>query len=268
MRSLGRWAGMGWRRGRRAVVASPGSLRSRTLVHRVVSEEDVSASEGERLRAALAELGTTAIKFGQMLSLRPDVVGKDVADELALLQAEVPADAPGVAVGTVEAQLGKPVAELYGSFDRGAVRVGFGRPGSPGDTQRRNARCCEGVARRADAKVRADLELLEALAAFLESEDAEIARLRPTILVAEFAAMMEAAIDLREELANLQRFRLNFAGEPDVVIPEPFPEQVGREGVDDGDDGRPAVHRSGQRRKRRGGTSRCSCAGPPTCTWR
>ena len=79
----------------------------------------------------------------------------------------------------------------------------------------------------ADAKVRADLELLEALAAFLESEDAEIARLRPTILVAEFAAMMEAAIDLRQELANLQRFRLNFAGEPDVVIPEPFPERSG-----------------------------------------
>ena len=79
----------------------------------------------------------------------------------------------------------------------------------------------------ADVKVRADLELLEALAAFLESEDAEIARLRPTIVVAEFAAMMEAAIDLREELANLQRFRLNFAGEPDVVIPEPYPDRSG-----------------------------------------
>ena len=39
--------------------------------------------------------------------------------------------------------------------------------------------------------------------------------------------MMEAAIDLRQELANLQGFRLNFAGEPDVVIPEPFPEWSG-----------------------------------------
>jgi ubiquinone biosynthesis protein len=64
------------------------------LVQRVVSEADVSASKGERLRGALAELGTTAIKFGQMLSLRPDVVGQDIADELPLLQAEVPADAP------------------------------------------------------------------------------------------------------------------------------------------------------------------------------
>ena len=197
------------------------------LVQRVVSEEDVSASDGERLRGALAELGTTAIKFGQMLSLRPDVVGKDIADELALLQAEVPADAPGVAVGTVEAQLGKPVSELYGSFDPEPFASG-----SVAQVHRATLGDGTVVAVKvlhdgADAKVREDLELLEALAAFLESEDAEIARLRPTILVAEFAGMMEAAIDLRQELANLQRFRLNFAREPDVVIPEPFPEQSG-----------------------------------------
>ena len=197
------------------------------LVHRVVSEEDISASDGERLRGALAELGTTAIKFGQMLSLRPDVVGKDIADELALLQAEVPADAPGVAVRTVEAQLGTPVTELYRSFDREPFASGSVAQVHRATLSDGTPVAVKVLHDRADAKVREDLELLEALAAFLESEDAEIARLRPTIIVAEFAAMMEAAIDLREELANLQRFRLNFAGEPDVVIPEPFPERSG-----------------------------------------
>ena len=197
------------------------------LVHRVVSEEDISASDGERLRGALAELGTTAIKFGQMLSLRPDVVGKDIADELALLQAEVPADAPGVAVRTVEAQLGKPVTELYRSFDREPFASGSVAQVHRATLSDGTPVAVKVLHDRADAKVREDLELLEALAAFLESEDAEIARLRPTIIVAEFAVMMEAAIDLREELANLQRFRLNFAGEPDVVIPEPFPERSG-----------------------------------------
>ena len=117
-----------------------------TLVHRVVGDEDVSASDGERLRGALAELGTTAIKFGQMLSLRPDVVGQDIADELALLQADVPADAPGVAVRTVEAQLGKPVADVP-VVRAGALRVRLGRPGSQGDTHRRDPGCREGVAR-------------------------------------------------------------------------------------------------------------------------
>ena len=198
-----------------------------TLVHRVVSEEDVSASDGERLRRALAELGTTAIKFGQMLSLRPDLVGQDIADELALLQAEVPADAPGVAVRTVEAQLGKPVAELYLSFDPEPFASG-----SVAQVHRATLTDGTPVAVKvvhdgADAKVREDLELMAAIAAFLQSEDAELAQLRPTILVAEFAGMMEAAIDLRQELANLHQFRLNFAQEPDVVIPEPYPERSG-----------------------------------------
>jgi ubiquinone biosynthesis protein len=198
-----------------------------TLVHRVVSEEDLNASDGERLRGALAELGTTAIKFGQMLSLRPDVVGQDVADELSLLQAEVPADAPGVAVRTVEAQLGKPITELYGSFDREPFASG-----SVAQVHRATLSDGTRVAVKvlhdgADVKVREDLEVLEALAAFVESEDADLAQLRPTILVAEFAGMMEAAIDLRQELVNLQRFRANFADEPDVVIPEPYPERSG-----------------------------------------
>jgi ubiquinone biosynthesis protein len=62
-------------------------------------------------------LGTTWVKFGQMLSLRPDVVGADVAAELEQLQGAVPADPPGVAQRTVESELGKGVADLYGSFE-------------------------------------------------------------------------------------------------------------------------------------------------------
>ena len=170
---------MGLQRGPGAAAASPGLAPIEALVHRVVSEEDVGASDGERLRGALTELGTTAIKFGQMLSLRPDVVGKDIADELSLLQADVPADAPGVAVRTVEAQLGKPVSELYGSFDPEPFASG-----SVAQVHRAALRDGTAVAVKvvhdgAAAKVREDLELMEALAAFLESEDAELARFGP-----------------------------------------------------------------------------------------
>ncbi len=69
-------------------------------------------SNGERLRSALTELGTTWIKFGQILSLRPDLVGLDVAGELEQLQADVPADPPGVARALVESALGASVNEL------------------------------------------------------------------------------------------------------------------------------------------------------------
>jgi ubiquinone biosynthesis protein len=68
---------------------------------------------------------------------------------------------------------------------------------------------------------------MEVIADYLEAEDPEIAQLRPTILVSEFATMMDAATDLRQEQANLERFRLNFAEEHDVVIPVPYGERSG-----------------------------------------
>ena len=52
--------------------------------------EELDETAPERLRLVLEELGTTFIKVGQVLSTRPDLVGKRVADELAKLQDEVP----------------------------------------------------------------------------------------------------------------------------------------------------------------------------------
>jgi predicted unusual protein kinase regulating ubiquinone biosynthesis (AarF/ABC1/UbiB family) len=79
--------------------------------------ELASMSAGQRLRGALAELGTTWIKLGQMLSLRPDLVGPDVAAELAQLQADVPADPPGSAEQTIRTDLGRDVSEAFSSFE-------------------------------------------------------------------------------------------------------------------------------------------------------
>ncbi len=194
------------------------------LVNRVVAPDEVEASDGERLRGALSELGTTFIKFGQMLSLRPDVVGEDMATELSKLQATAPPDPPGVGQATVEAQFGRSVSELFGSFET--------EPFASGSVaQVHRATLLDGTAvavkvlhAGADVKVGEDIELMRALAAYLEAEDPEVAQLRPTVLMEEFAAMMDAAIDLRQELSNLQRFQLNFAAEHDIVIPTPYPE--------------------------------------------
>src|ERR1039458_8574554 len=57
----------------------------------------------ERLRLAFTELGTTFIKLGQVLSTRPDVVGPEVARELAHLQTDAPADPPETVRATIEA---------------------------------------------------------------------------------------------------------------------------------------------------------------------
>lgn len=181
-------------------------------------------SEGERLRRALVELGTTWMKFGQMLSLRADIVGPDVAAELEKLQADVPPDPPDVARRMVESELGAPVGELFARFEDEP----FGS-GSVAQVHRATLHDGTEVAVKvlhagADRKVLADLELMGALARHLEAQDAEIAQYRPTVLVDEFQKMMHGSINLGQELANLQRFTADFADEPDVVIPTPHPE--------------------------------------------
>jgi ubiquinone biosynthesis protein len=195
------------------------------LRDQVVSPEVVAMSEGERLRASLTELGTTWVKFGQMLSLRPDVVGAEIATELETLQGAVPADPPGVAQHTVEVELGADISDLYRSFEK--------EPFASGSVaQVHRATLVDGAAVAvkvvhdgAAERVREDLELMEALASYLEAKDPELAQLRPTILVDEFAKMMHGAINLHEELTNLTRFQANFSGEPDVVMPTPHPER-------------------------------------------
>ena len=194
------------------------------LVDHYVDPQIVAMSDGERLRRALTELGTTWIKFGQMLSLRPDLVGGDVALELTKLQSTVPADAAGVAQALVERELGGSVSELYRSFDKEPMASGsvaqVHRATLPDGTAVVVKVLHDGVEHR----VLEDLDLMEAIATFLEHEDPESTQLRPTVIVGEFSQMLHDAIDLSQELRNLQRFAMNFAHEPDIVIPTPYPE--------------------------------------------
>ena len=198
------------------------------LVDRHVDPQIVSMSDGERLRRALTELGTTWVKFGQMLSLRADVVGDDVAAELARLQATVAPDPAGVAQALVERELGAAVSNFFGSFDPEPMASGsvaqVHRATLPDGTAVAVKVLHDGVEHR----VLADLELMEAIAAYLENEDPGIAQLRPVVIVSEFSQMLHDAIDLSQELQNLQRFTLNFADEPDIVIPRPYPERSRR----------------------------------------
>ena len=71
----------------------------------------------ERVRLAFTELGTTFIKLGQVLSTRPDLVGPELALELAHLQTAAPADPPDTVRATMEAEFGRTPETLFAAFD-------------------------------------------------------------------------------------------------------------------------------------------------------
>jgi ubiquinone biosynthesis protein len=170
-------------------------------------------TKGERLRGALVDLGTTWVKFGQMLSLRPDMVGAAVARELEQLQATVPADPPGVAQSRVESELKAPTTDLFAAFDPEPFASGSVAQVHHAELRDGTPVVVKVLHDGADRVVRDDLDLMTALAGFLQDRDAEMALYR-VALVSEFATMMRSAIDLTQERSNLELFAANFAAEP------------------------------------------------------
>jgi ubiquinone biosynthesis protein len=176
-----------------------------------------------RIRLALTELGTTFIKFGQMLSTRADLVGQDVARELAQLQSNTPPDAPGTAEATIEKELGGPPAKLFASFEPTPFA-------SASIAQVHYARLHTGESvgvkvQRADieAPIETDLGILADLAEVAERHT-ELRLFHPVAVVRQFTRSIRAELDFLRELRNLQLFRRNFAGDPTVHFPVPFPD--------------------------------------------
>src|SRR5690242_20732894 len=93
----------------------------RKLLPRVLLPGRRATPRGVRLREALEALGPIFVKFGQVLSTRRDVVPLDIADELAKLQDQVPPFASAAAIAEVERSLGRPLAEMFASFEHAPV---------------------------------------------------------------------------------------------------------------------------------------------------
>ena len=76
---------------------------------------------GERIRLALEELGPLFVKFGQAVSVRRDLLPREIADELAKLQDEVPPFPGEDVVAILERAFGRKVDETFAEFDTTAL---------------------------------------------------------------------------------------------------------------------------------------------------
>src|SRR5918912_763809 len=84
---------------------------------KLVSRRDAPGRPGERLARALVELGPAFVKLGQSLAVRDDLIGPEVARDLSRLQDRLSPFPAEVARATVEVDLGRPLPELFASFD-------------------------------------------------------------------------------------------------------------------------------------------------------
>ena len=180
-----------------------------------------------RLRLALAELGPTFIKLGQILSTRPDLVGVKLADEFQRLQENVPADPPQVVRKLVEAELGRSIEELFAEFEPQAMASA-----SIGQVHRARLHSGETVVVKVlhaniEKKVSVDMDILAGLAMMAEMLP-EFRSYRPSAIVAEFQRAMRRELDFGREERNIQQFARDFRDNPTVCIPRTYPELSGR----------------------------------------
>jgi ubiquinone biosynthesis protein len=181
---------------------------------------DLSAPRGERLRLALEALGPIFVKFGQVLSTRRDLLPMDIADELAKLQDRVPPFDSDLAAAELEAAYGRPVSEVFASFQRDPVA-------SASVAQVHFAVLPDG--REVAVKILRpgirpvidhDIALLQVAASLLERLWADGKRLKPVEVVAEFDKYLHDELDLMREASNCSQLRRNFADSGTLLVPE------------------------------------------------
>jgi len=179
-------------------------------------------SRGERLRLAIEALGPVFIKFGQLLSTRRDLLPDDVAMELAKLQDQVPPFSNTLAKQLIESALGKPVSELFASFEEESL-ASASVAQVHGATLKNGRDVVVKVIRPGIERViEKDVKLLYTIARLVQRYVPDGRRLRPVEVVQDYELTIFDELDLQREGANTSQLRRNFAESELLYVPEVF----------------------------------------------
>ena len=152
-------------------------------------------SLAERLRLACEELGTTFVKLGQILSLRPDIIPEDFARELSKLQDRVPPFSQLAVREMVESQLKSPIDELFTSFSEEPIAAASIAQVHHGVTKSGDRVAIK--IQRPDIRdtIESDLAILFDLATLAEQRVPSLKLYNPVKLVEEFSSWISTGKD-------------------------------------------------------------------------
>jgi ubiquinone biosynthesis protein len=188
----------------------------------VAAEHGAASARGQHLREVLDELGPTFVKFGQLLSTRPDVVPPDIVVELRALQDDVRPFPFEQAERVIEEELGNTLERLFIDFEPTPVAAA-----SIGQVHRATLPNGRRVAVKiqrpgAPRQIEADLGLLYQAARLVRERIRALDFVDTRQVVDEFARSIRKELDYRQEGRNAQNFHRHFAGDPHVRVPKVY----------------------------------------------
>ncbi|MCT4369771.1 2-polyprenylphenol 6-hydroxylase [Yangia mangrovi] len=169
---------------------------------------------------ALSALGPAYIKFGQVLSTRPDVVGEELANQLRVLQDKLPPFPVEAAKAQVETELGVKVDEVFSEFSPPVAAASIAQV-----HKARLAETGETVAVKVlrpgiERAFRKDIDAFWLAADAINFLSPASRRLRPRDVIAHFEGVVNGELDLRLESASASEFAANTVDDEGFQLPE------------------------------------------------
>jgi ubiquinone biosynthesis protein len=192
------------------------------MLRKIHPVENADSSSYERLRTAIEELGPTYIKFGQLMSLRPDLLPTEVLVELEKLQDDVPPADYQEIEAMIEENLGKPIKELFSIFDVDPIAAASLSQVHKAVLLEEDDFVAVKVQRPGIEKtIKLDLDILEGIANFLhhQFEDLQTYDLPELVRVTRRNLIKE--LDFTQEHQNMEIAR-SYATDKDCYIPATY----------------------------------------------
>ena len=168
---------------------------------------------------ALTALGPAYIKFGQILSTRPDLVGDELAMQLRVLQDKLPPFSTAVAKQSVTSELGQPVDDVFDAFSEPVAAASIAQVHRARLRDTGEEVAVKVLRPGIEKAFRKDIDAFYFAAKMVEFLSPSARRLRPTDVIAHFEGVVLGELDLRLESSSASEFAANTEGDEGFELP-------------------------------------------------
>ncbi len=170
---------------------------------------------------ALTALGPAYIKFGQILSTRPDIVGEEVAQQLKYLQDKLPPFPTEIAKAMIEAELEQPVPAIFSEFSEPVAAASIAQVHRARLVETGEEVAVKVLRPGIERAFRKDIDAFYFAARMIEVLAPFSRRLRPLDVIAHFEGVVMGELDLRLESSAAAEFAANTAKDEGFQVPKP-----------------------------------------------